>query len=193
MTMHLVLSTSSPLVSVALYDSGGVLESAQRESRNNASGIVLEFIEAILLSTGIELRRIERFIADVGPGSFTGARVGVTLAKTLAFASGVPAAGVSSFDLILGEGTKAVPAGKNRYLLCEPNGKPEVAEGDDPRLRSAIGYGAFASEVQHPHAVNAFANRARIVPCSPEQLLPDYVLQPNISAPNIPYPRVPET
>lgn len=54
---------------------------------------VLELIEKLLKKQGVTLKDINAIEVNVGPGSFTGLRVGVAIANTLSFALGIPVNG----------------------------------------------------------------------------------------------------
>jgi tRNA threonylcarbamoyladenosine biosynthesis protein TsaB len=70
-------------------------------------------IEAFLAEANATLKDIECFVCGTGPGSFTGVRVGVMYAKTLAFALGKPVIGISSFDAAAYEDITI-----NRAVVC---------------------------------------------------------------------------
>lgn len=127
---------------------------------------------------------ITGYAADTGPGSFIGARVGVTLAKTLAMVEAVPCFGTSAFDLIAPDRTVAIPNRKHEWLLRRPGAPPEkVTELPD----DVVGYGDAFEDPMYPQA-DAFAflfGRLRAV--RPEELMPTYFVDPSISQPKIPY------
>ena len=161
------VSTSSPVVTVAILEDGRVIESRSEEAPMRASGAVLRLLE--------ELRRpVDLYVADVGPGSFTGVKVGVTIVKTLAYVEGVNVAGISSFDLINPLGPAAVGSRKGKVLVRDVGETAEV-DIDDPRAVAAI--------KGVPTAENAAKMFEELQPISPMELLPNYVLEPNISTP----------
>ena len=57
-------------------------------------------IEDLLGEAGIRLRELDRIAVGLGPGSFTGVRIAVAYAKSLAYGSGVPLVGISSYDAL---------------------------------------------------------------------------------------------
>ena len=130
------------------------------------------------------LQGVRAFAADTGPGSFIGARVAVTLAKTLAFAAGVECYGSSSFDLISESSTVAVPNRRGEWLLRVP-GEDPVRTSELPA--GAIGYGEGFDDPRFPHAAGFGALVANLELLRPEQLLPTYVVEPSISTPRTPY------
>ncbi len=196
--MILAFSTSSPWTSVALMSAGGeVLKSERRLKPMRSSEACMELLESL----EVELGQVELFLADLGPGSFSGVRVGVTIAKTLAFAAGKQAAGCSSFDLIAVDKTVAIPSRRNEYLVRIP-GQPayetrELPTGKSipntqhpiPNTQHSIcGYGAwFEDQETYPEASSFWRLLALIKPVRAEALVPEYVLEPSISQPKKPY------
>ncbi|MDB5070756.1 MAG: peptidase family, glycoprotease [Candidatus Eremiobacteraeota bacterium] len=61
-------------------------------------------IEDLLGEAGLRLRDLDRIAVGLGPGSFTGVRIAVAYAKSLAYGSGVPLVGISSYDALEPEG-----------------------------------------------------------------------------------------
>ncbi|MBV8298379.1 MAG: tRNA (adenosine(37)-N6)-threonylcarbamoyltransferase complex dimerization subunit type 1 TsaB [Candidatus Eremiobacteraeota bacterium] len=57
-------------------------------------------VEKLLHEAGLTLRELDRIAVGLGPGSFTGVRIAVAYAKSLAYGSGVPLVGVSSYDAL---------------------------------------------------------------------------------------------
>lgn len=57
-------------------------------------------IERLLAAAGLRLRDLDRIAVGLGPGSFTGVRIAVAYAKSLAYAAGVPLTGISSYDAL---------------------------------------------------------------------------------------------
>ena len=75
--MIFAFSTSSPIASVAVFSEKGVLLFAgERPSNMKASEVCL----GLIAESGFDPRDGAIFLSDIGPGSFTGTRVGVTIA-----------------------------------------------------------------------------------------------------------------
>lgn len=66
--------------------------------------------QAVMAEAGISFDRLERIGATVGPGSFTGLRVGVAFAKGLGSALSIPAVGVGALEALAAEGSGLVAA-----------------------------------------------------------------------------------
>jgi hypothetical protein len=181
----LAVSTSSPWASAALCKwSGAVLASESEHAPMAAGQALMGICERLLATLPNGLEDVEAVIADVGPGSFTGVRVGVTFAKAVAWAQSLPVAGVDSFDLIDPAGLVAVPCRKKQYLLREPGQEPSVVDAPPP---GCVGYGETFALPRHPDAANVCKVLAKLELTDPERLVPRYVLEPGISTPRRPY------
>ncbi|TML03237.1 MAG: tRNA (adenosine(37)-N6)-threonylcarbamoyltransferase complex dimerization subunit type 1 TsaB, partial [Actinobacteria bacterium] len=91
----LAFDTATNVATSALVDDGEVL--GERTSR---AVTLLEDIDALLRQAGMHTRDVEALAVGVGPGSFTGVRIGLSTARGLALALGIPAAGVSTLDAL---------------------------------------------------------------------------------------------
>ncbi len=108
---------------------------------------VLEDLDALLRRGGVRDSQVEGIAVGIGPGSFTGLRMGLITARTLAFAWGVPLAGVSTLDALAAGAPGAVPVidARRREVFALVDGKPAVlAPADLPveRERAYVGDGA---------------------------------------------------
>ncbi len=96
MALVLSLATSGLHGEIGLSLPGGGLE-IRLLGRGAARGrYVLPAVEALLEDADARVADLEAVVVDVGPGSFTGIRVGVTTAKSLAWALSIPVTGVLS-------------------------------------------------------------------------------------------------
>ena len=95
------IDTSTFTESVALVDGAQLIgERNVRRPYGHASGLHAD-IDAMLSEAGWSLSDLEGIVVGVGPGSFTGIRVGMAAAKGLAYALEIPLYGVSSADALL--------------------------------------------------------------------------------------------
>jgi tRNA threonylcarbamoyladenosine biosynthesis protein TsaB len=83
--ISLFLDTSSKNLIVELLKDNEVLFSKNKETLNNHSEFLLPFINEGLNENNILPKQIDKIFVVVGPGSFTGTRIGVTVGKTLAY------------------------------------------------------------------------------------------------------------
>lgn len=98
--MLLALDTSTPLVSVALYDDGQVLDEATSERPMKHGEQLAPMISSALARVGAVRQDVTAVAAGVGPGPFTGLRVGLVTARTLGLALGIPVYGACSLDVL---------------------------------------------------------------------------------------------
>lgn len=78
-----------------INDEGKVWSAESREEMNHLRGII-SLIDEALASAGISKDELTHIAASIGPGSFTGIRIGVTTARTMAQVLGIPCIAVSS-------------------------------------------------------------------------------------------------
>lgn len=96
----LAIETTTSVVGVALAEGSGVLAVvAARTSRHHAEVLHPAIDEACRLA-GVELDELEGIAVDVGPGMFTGIRVGVSAAKGLAVSLGLGVVGRTSLQIL---------------------------------------------------------------------------------------------
>ncbi len=109
----LALDTSSAAQAVAVIDETGVLfESNSLAERNHSVNLMPE-IERALRESGTDKRELGGIAVGIGPGSYTGVRIAVTTAKTLAWALKLPVAAVSSLEAQAASGLEmAAPQGR---------------------------------------------------------------------------------
>ena len=94
--MILCLETATPVCSVALCDRTGVISAREsHENRSHARQLTL-FIEELLNEKGIRPAELDAVAISKGPGSYTGLRIGVSVAKGLAYGASVPLIGIDT-------------------------------------------------------------------------------------------------
>lgn len=98
--LTLAIETSGLLGSIALFDRGQVLAEQNLELGRQHGQSLIPAIQDLLASCGKNARDCGLVAVSVGPGSFTGLRVGVVCAKTLAYAAGCRIAAVDTLPAI---------------------------------------------------------------------------------------------
>lgn len=100
----LAVDTATPCSSIALtrggIDSGEVLGLVSLSSSVTHSRRLLSGVDWLLGETGVSIDELAGYAVGLGPGSFTGLRIGMAMAKGLAGATGTPMYGVSTLDMI---------------------------------------------------------------------------------------------
>jgi tRNA threonylcarbamoyladenosine biosynthesis protein TsaB len=92
--------TATAFVTVALHDGNAVVAEARSEQRMKHGEQLAPLIERVLLAAGVVRQDLTALAVGTGPGPFTGLRVGLVTARTLALVLEIPAYGVCSLDVI---------------------------------------------------------------------------------------------
>jgi len=101
--MIICIETATNLCSVALCDSSGVLSLKESNDQRSHASMLTVFIGDILKENGIESSALEAVAVSKGPGSYTGLRIGVSVAKGIAFAASIPLIGIeTTFSMFMG-------------------------------------------------------------------------------------------
>ncbi|MBZ9821982.1 tRNA (adenosine(37)-N6)-threonylcarbamoyltransferase complex dimerization subunit type 1 TsaB [Mesorhizobium sp. CA4] len=107
----LAIDCAASLCAACVYDAGAGKELG-REVRDLGKGHaehLMAVIETALQAGGIGYPDLDALTVSVGPGSFTGLRVGVSAARGLALALKIPAIGVTTLEALAAEGASAFP------------------------------------------------------------------------------------
>ena len=115
-----------------------------------------------------------------------GVRVGIVLAKALAWAQGSSCAGATAFDLVAPSQTVALPSRKGEYFLRVPGQEP-IRTSELPA--ETRGYG-FGGSIDFPLASGAAKLAGTMQGVEPTALMPIYLAEPSISTPKRPLSRV---
>jgi tRNA threonylcarbamoyladenosine biosynthesis protein TsaB len=102
--LTLAFDTATQVATSALVDDGEVL--GERVSRAQT---ILEDVDALLRQGGAHPRDLDALAVGIGPGSFTGVRIGLAAARGLALALDLRGAGVSTLDALAAGAPGAVP------------------------------------------------------------------------------------
>lgn len=98
--MLLAIDTSTTLTGVALYESGDVLAECVWNSGRDHTAQLVPQLELLLRHLGRTRGDLAAVVVAVGPGSWSGLRVGVSVAKGLALARGLPVVGIGTLDAL---------------------------------------------------------------------------------------------
>src|SRR4051812_29443518 len=100
MPRALAVDTSGRIGSVAVVDNGHVLAEERFAHGLQHAAMILPIIDSLTRAQGWAPRDVEELYVSAGPGSFTGLRIGITLAKTMALATGVKLVAVPSVRVL---------------------------------------------------------------------------------------------
>jgi tRNA threonylcarbamoyladenosine biosynthesis protein TsaB len=123
--LTLAFDTATGVATSALVDDGELL--GERASRAQT---LLEDVDALLRQGGAHPRDLDALAIGVGPGSFTGVRIGLATARGLALALDLQGAGVSTLDALAAGATAALPVidARRREVFTIVAGAPAVLE-----------------------------------------------------------------
>jgi tRNA threonylcarbamoyladenosine biosynthesis protein TsaB len=94
--MIICLETATNLCSVALCDSTGVIALKESNEQKSHAALLTVFIEDILRENSLRARDLQAIAVSKGPGSYTGLRIGVSVAKGVAYAASIPLIGIDT-------------------------------------------------------------------------------------------------
>jgi tRNA threonylcarbamoyladenosine biosynthesis protein TsaB len=142
--MLLAIDTATQVMSIALHDGRSVLAEHTWQTANNHTIELAPAVHKMLEQCDVGVPRLTGLAVSIGPGSYSGLRVGVALAKGLALARKLPLVGVSSLDTIAagqphyqGGLIVVVQAGRGRITVgryqwrkgrWSPRGEPQLME-----------------------------------------------------------------
>ncbi len=96
----LAVDTASKTCSVALMDGDNVICEYTVNHKDTHSRFVMDMIHTALTVSRLTIPELDGFAVTIGPGSFTGLRIGLSTVKGLAMAADKPAVGVSSLEAL---------------------------------------------------------------------------------------------
>ncbi len=107
----LALDTSTEYCSVAVWQDGAVQQRVTHAGQTHST-ILLEMVDGVLQDGGLHLAALDGIAYGAGPGSFTGLRIACATAQGLAYASGIPLAGIGTLQAL------AAGSGAARVICC---------------------------------------------------------------------------
>jgi tRNA threonylcarbamoyladenosine biosynthesis protein TsaB len=146
-SVWLGIDTASDVASVAVHDGGAVVAECSWFGRQRHTVELAPRVEWALATAGVAAASLGGVAVALGPGSYTGLRIGLALAKGLAFGAGLPLVGVPTLDVLAASLSppvvpRAVPlwavlrAGR-AHLVAAPYPAEETGWPDARSLRAA--------------------------------------------------------
>jgi tRNA threonylcarbamoyl adenosine modification protein YeaZ len=119
----LAFDTATPQVTVALHDGDRVVAQYAASEAMRHGEMLAPGIADVLTQAGAISQDVTAIAVGVGPGPFTGLRVGLVTARTMALALGIPVYGVCSLDILAAE---AVDGGLDDFVVATDARRKEV-------------------------------------------------------------------
>lgn len=201
--LTLAIDTAANFCSACVWDGERVLGAEERDIGRGHAEQLVETVEKALAAAGKDFADIGRIAVAVGPGSFTGIRVGVATARGLALALNVPVVGVTTLEALAADAvseaegpvTVAIRGGRGQLFMqtFRADGTPSadpvaVAEEDaasriaeDAMLLAGNAAGGLAAALGRPvhtvfdRATGTIATVARLASRSDRPPVPLYL------------------
>lgn len=111
----ILIETSTALCSVALAEEGIVTAYRESSAAKAHASLTAVFVQEVLAERGVTLADCDAVCVSMGPGSYTGLRVGVSTAKGLCFGSGKPLLAVGTLDTLVAQAASS--ANEYRHIV----------------------------------------------------------------------------
>lgn len=126
--MILAIRTDQPQATLVLVEDGRQLESYSWQADRQLADTLLDQIEKLLARHQAGWAKLTGILVYQGPGSFTGLRIGATVANTVAYACEIPIVGSTSEDW-LNKGLDALQTAKpGRQVLPQYGSEPNISQ-----------------------------------------------------------------
>src|SRR5688500_18046277 len=164
----LTIDTASTLCAACIYDSAAQKElgRAVLDLGKGHAERLMDVAHDAMAQAGVDFPQLERIAVAVGPGSFTGVRVGVSAARGFAMALKIPAVGVTTLEAIAAEAREAF--GAKTVMAALDGGRGEIhAAVYDEGGREVVGPAAMdlaeAARLAKRHSALLAGSAARAV------------------------------
>ena len=184
------IDTSPDACSGAIVRDGDTLAHLHETMNKGQAERLAPMVREVAQQAGIAFTDIDRVVVTTGPGSFTGVRVGLSFARTLALSLGKPCLGVSTLEALAleggEEGSRAalIETPGASYFACYENGAADIAPR--PIERGAHEALLGDAKLRGPGVtVNAVALATRAARLDPQLYPPNptYLRAPHVSLP----------
>ena len=120
-----LIETSTALCSTALAEDGAIISYRESSAPKAHASLTAVFIREMLEERGLSPQDCDAFCVSMGPGSYTGLRVGVSTAKGLCFGSGKPLLAVGTLDTLVAQ-AREIPGQAGNYGQAGHNVIPDL-------------------------------------------------------------------
>lgn len=172
----LAIDTATPTIVVAAGSADGEVIAAEAfEGRYRHSQELLPAVIRLIDGAGLGLTDLAGLVVGTGPGAFTGLRVGIATAKTLAHELHRPIVGIPTSDALLaganGPAVLWLPSGPRDRVMVVAGAEPIVVSGADPAPPPQAGMVEIAVDLDGRAPDDALARGRAAVAALPASLL----------------------
>ena len=129
----ILIETSTARCSTALAENGAIVSYRENSAPKAHASLTAVFVQEMLSERGLSLSDCDAVCVSMGPGSYTGLRVGVSTAKGLCFGSGKPLLAVGTLDTLVAQAADAIAEGSD--VIPSPSSViPSGVEGSPYRF-----------------------------------------------------------
>ena len=114
----LFIDTHDKNVLIILFKDGKIIKKENLETKNKHSEVTMPTIDKVLKDSNVDVSELGNIIVVNGPGSFTGERIAVTIAKTIAYALSIPVRTIDALTIL----ATGVESDKKVVALEDRNG-----------------------------------------------------------------------
>ena len=131
----LAFDTAARACSAALLEDDRILSSRLREMERGQAEALLGLVEEVLAEAAVPFAGLDRLATTLGPGSFTGLRVGLAAARGIALAGGLPVVGVTTFEAVANGVAPSEREGRRLLVALDTKRSDLYVQGFDEALR----------------------------------------------------------
>ncbi len=146
----LSIETATAVCAAALIEDKNVIAERFSEEPRAHSENIVKFVEYVFQLSGSRLRDVDVIAVSAGPGSFTGLRIGVSVAKGLAFAAGKPLTAVPTLEAL----ARNSRAGRGELVVAMIDARRDEVfaaayRNEGERWKAVVSPGAFRLQELH--------------------------------------------
>ena len=105
----LAIETSSNICGISLIENGNLIDSIDKDKSKQHAEVLPQLYQELQIRTNFSLSNIDALAVSIGPGSFTGLRIGLSFTKGLAFSKNLPIIPISTMMALAYNSRKFLP------------------------------------------------------------------------------------
>ena len=148
----LAFDTATSSCAIAIWRNGEVIAQVQKDLERGHAEVLVPMIEGVLAEAKITYQDLDLLAVTIGPGAFTGIRIGLATARSLALAIKLPLIGITNFKALAYARPQSEKAGRKSLIVLEKKRADfyvclydeDLTLLSEPKAVDAIGLQAFA-------------------------------------------------